>query len=156
MINIQNPITSLHYCLLIFLKNCYFADDMSIPMAEQISIGLPPHNFVRFPFHAGPWNPAIPIVFTTTEQTNTTHSLMSRSSSPSLSNSPSRSSSPAKVRPLSAPFIRSPQIAGPIPHQPTSLPLPQPNLDPFGEMLNKDMPALSMNAVPNYASEQVR
>lgn len=129
---------------------------MSIPIAEQISIGLPPPNFVRFPFPAAAWNPAIPIVFTTTEQTNTTQSFMSRSSSPSLSNSPSRSSSPsAKVRPLSAPFIRSPQMVVPITHQPTSLPLPQTNIDPFGEIINKDMSGVPVNTVHSYASEQV-
>lgn len=132
-------------------------------MAEQISIGLPAANFMRYPFPTATspqlipsgWNPAMPIVFTSTDHTNTTHTFMSRSSSPSISNTPSRSSSPsAKGRPLSAPFSRSPQMSGAIPHQPTSLPLPQTNVDPFVDI--KDSPNLRINTVPNFTPEQVR
>lgn len=136
----------------------FFADELSIPLAEQMSIGLPPPNFVRFPFAATPWSAAgIPIVFTTNEPTNTTsHSFVSRSSSPSLSSSPTRSSSPSAkvVRPLSAPFARSPQMGGPVP-QPASLPMPPTAADPFAEMVAKEVPTVAA-VLPNFASEQVR
>lgn len=95
------------------------------------------------------------IVFAPNDHTNTTHTFMSRSSSPSISNTPSRSSSPsAKGRPLSAPFPRSPQMSGALPHQPASLPLPQTTVDPFSEI--KDSPNLPINPVANFTPEEVR
>lgn len=147
-------------------SHCYssvpppYASDIPIPLAEQISL-VPGTNFVRYPFAAttspqlipNAWSTAVPIVFTTTEHTNTTHTFMSRSSSPSISNTPSRSSSPsAKGRPLSAPFSRSPQISGNVSQQPASLPLPQTN-DPFIDC--KESPNLRINPVPNITPEQL-
>lgn len=144
----------------IILSIPLFADDLSIPVHEQINI-LPTHNYMRIPY-APTWNgaaaiPGMGIVLTTTEQTATTHtSFLSRSSSPSISNTPSRSSSPsAKARPLSAPFVRSPQLTGLLPHQPASLPLPHTTVDPFAEMVNKDSSPLPVNAPPTFSSEQV-